>query len=279
MPGAVAAAGLPRAGLPGPRGRSGALAGGGRAGDRLPQPEAGEAEGQQQPKRGAAPNRGSSPQLAEVPSGNAVPTTIYIRNGTNFEMLVLNGKHDVTLLGEDRKKTIVEYPDCTPLNPGGGPYRRGMILGYRSNDLTFANFTMRNTTATGVGGGQSQAEAIILNGTLNARAILTDLDLYSFQDTLQINGQAYISNCYIAGDVDYLWGLGPCFENCQFKSFNSNTYYTQIRNPAENHGFVFLHCVLDGADGVTGNLLSRIEPTRFPASEVVWLDCSMTSSA
>ncbi|HEX4998174.1 MAG TPA: hypothetical protein VFY29_08115 [Terriglobia bacterium] len=52
----------------------------------------------------------------------------------------------------------------------------------------------------------------------------------------------------------------------------SNAYYTQIRNPETNHGYVFYHCALDGAPGVTGNHLSRIQPSRFPASEVVLID-------
>ena len=119
-----------------------------------------------------------------------------------------------------------------------------MFLAHRVNDLVIANLTLHNTTPQG----GSQAEAIILNGGPDAHAILANLDLYSFQDTLQINGQAYITNCYIEGDVDFMWGKGPCFfENCEAKSLRSNAYYTQIRNPATNHGYVYKDCKFDGA--------------------------------
>jgi hypothetical protein len=91
---------------------------------------------------------------------------------------------------------------------------------------------------------------------------------------LQINGQAYISHCYIEGDVDFMWGKGPCFfDQCCATTVRSNAYYTQIRNTAANHGYVYKDCIFDGAPGITGNFLSRIEPTRFPESEVVLLNC------
>ena len=144
-----------------------------------------------------------------------------------------------------------------------------------SNDFVLTNLTLHNTTPKG----GSQAESLILVGGVNARAIITGVDLYSLQDTLQINGQAYVSDCYIEGDVDFMWGSGPCFfENCECKSANSRGYYTQIRNPSSNHGYIYRHCLFNGKDGVTGNLLSRIDPARFPGSEVVLIDCTLTDA-
>jgi len=229
-----------------------------------------------------------------IPEGNTDPKTIFIKNGTYHEIVCFTGRNNVTFRGEDRKKTIIAYTNnntfnnnagANPFAPGSSPttatrrtgavYHRGMFLAHRVTDLTIENLTLHNTTPQG----GSQAEAIILNGRPDAHAILRDLDLCSFQDTLQINGQAYISNCYIEGDVDFMWGTGPCFfENCHAKSLRTGAYYTQIRNPPTNHGYVFKHCTFDGAQGVTGNVLSRIEPTRFPASEVVLIDCALTEA-
>jgi len=230
-----------------------------------------------------------------VPEGNTAPITIFIRRGIYQEIIFFTGKNNLTILGEDRKRTIIAYANNdrfngnsggNPFAPGaaapgaiparsGAVYRRGLFLTHRANDLTIANLTLHNTTPPG----GSQAEAIILNGTQTARAIITNVDLYSFQDTLQINGQAYVSNCYIEGDVDFMWGTGPSFfENCQARSLRSDAYYTQIRNSATNHGFVFKNCVFDGAAGVTGNFLSRIAPGRFPFSEVVLLDCQLSDA-
>ena len=230
-----------------------------------------------------------------VPEGNNAPITIFIRNGTYNEIVFFTGKDNLTILGEDRKKTIIAYAnnDRFNNNAGGNPfatgtplpgtlparrgavYRRGLFLAHRVTNLTIANLTLHNTTPQG----GSQAEALILNGTPRARAIITNVDLYSFQDTLQINGQAYVDNCYIEGDVDFMWGTGPTFfENCELKSLRSDAYFTQVRNPASNHGYVFKNCTFEGAPGITGNFLSRVAPGRFPASEVVLIDCVLTDA-
>lgn len=229
-----------------------------------------------------------------LPEGNKDPVTIAIRNGTYHEIVVLQNRDAVTIAGEDRKKTIVAFPNNATFNnnsngnpfaPGANPstaparggsvYRRGMFLAHRVNDLTITNLTLHNTTPQG----GSQAEALIVNGQANAHMVLTGVDLYSFQDTLQINGQAYISDCYIEGDVDFMWGTGPCFfEKVHAKTVRSGAYYTQIRNPETHHGYVYKDCVFDGAPGVTNNMLSRIEPTRFPGSEVVLINCVLTEA-
>jgi pectin methylesterase-like acyl-CoA thioesterase len=130
--------------------------------------------------------------------------------------------------------------------------------------------TLHNTTPQG----GSQAEAIIVNGSLAARTVIRDCDFFSFQDTVQINGQAYMVRCHVEGDVDFLWGRGPSFfEDCTFVTLRSGAYYTQVRNPGTNHGFVFLRCRFEGAPGVKDNYLTRVEPHRFPDSEVVLIDC------
>jgi rhamnogalacturonan acetylesterase len=135
--------------------------------------------------------------------------------------------------------------------------------------------TLHNTTPQGGG----QAEAIILNGSANAHATIAGVDMYSHQDTLQINGQAYIRDSYIEGDVDFMWGTGPCFfENCRLRALRNKSVYTQIRNPAANHGFVYQKCTFEGSPGITDSVLSRILQTRFPASEVVLLNCTLTDA-
>lgn len=215
-----------------------------------------------------------------IPAGNTVPTTLLIRKGTYHEIVYFSNKHNLTILGEDRQGSIIAYADNQGLNntdrtmmPGG--YRRGMFRAVDCNDLTITHLTLHNTTPQGGG----QAEAIILNGRPNAHAIITDVDLYSRQDTLQINGQAYVSDCTIEGDVDFMWGTGPCFfENCRLRALRSKSMYTQIRNPPTNHGYVYRNCTFEGAPGVTDCILSRVSPTRFPASEVVLLDCTLTSA-
>jgi pectin methylesterase-like acyl-CoA thioesterase len=229
-----------------------------------------------------------------LPEGNKEPVTIAIGKGTYHEIVVLQDRDGVTFKGEDRKRTIIAYPNNAnfnnnsngnPFAPGANPstaparggsvYRRGMFLAHRVKDLTITNLTLHNTTAHG----GSQAESLIINGQADAHAVVTGVDLYSYQDTLQINGQAYVSDCYIEGDVDFMWGTGPVFfEKVHAKTVRSGAYYTQIRNQEGKHGYVYKDCLFDGAEGVTNNMLSRIEPTRFPGSEVVLINCAMTGA-
>ena len=227
-----------------------------------------------------------------IPEGNTAPVTIFVRKGIYREIVFFTNRHHVTILGEDRRETVIAYPNNAKFNgsggnpfagrlpnpsgenprQGGSVYRRGMFLAHRVNDFTLTHLTLHNTTPQG----GSQAEALIVNGTTSARTVIKDVDFYSFQDTVQINGQAYITGCYIEGDVDFMWGTGPSFfEDCTFRSLRSGAYFTQIRNPATNHGFVYHRCTFDGAPGVTDNFISRIEPHRFPHSEVVLIDCRL----
>jgi pectin methylesterase-like acyl-CoA thioesterase len=227
-----------------------------------------------------------------IPTGNRAARTIVLRRGTYAEIVAFAGKHNLTLRGEDRQGSVIAYPNNARFNPsanlyanGAAPvagdphrrsvYHRGVFLAKGADRLTLTHLTLRNTTPQG----GSQAEALILDGTLHARAEVRDVDLFSYQDTLQINGQAYVAGCRVTGDVDFLWGTGPCFfEACTFVALRTGAYYTQIRNPASNHGYVFHRCRFEGAPGVTDNYLARIEPNRFPHSEVVLLDCILGPS-
>ena len=62
-----------------------------------------------------------------IPDGNTVPTTIFIRSGTYREIVCFTNKHAVTLLGEDRKKTVIAYAnnDRFNNNAGGNPFGPG----------------------------------------------------------------------------------------------------------------------------------------------------------
>lgn len=212
-----------------------------------------------------------------IPDGNTTPITITLKRGTYTELIYVANKHNITIVGEDRKQTRLEYATNDSFNSsaGGGGYRRGVFRAVRCNDLTLANLTIRNTTPQG----GTQAEAIIINGNPDGHLVVANVDLYSFQDTLQLNGQGYIANTYIEGDVDFMWGSGPCFfENCIARTVRNNAYYTQIRNTQRNHGYVYYRSTFDGAREITGNVLSRIAPSGYPYSEVVLIDCKLGPS-
>jgi hypothetical protein len=102
------------------------------------------------------------------------------------------------------------------------------------------------------------------------------VSLYSFQDTLLMQGAGFVTDSFIEGDVDFMWGTGPVFiQNSELKAATSGGYYTQIRNGLGQAGFVYLNNRLTSEPGVTNMYLSRIDPTVFPYSQVVYINSAM----
>lgn len=211
-----------------------------------------------------------------VPAHNTRPVTIFIQPGNYTEIVFFADKSNLTLLGADRDRTVISYANNDHFNntpstnekPGPHFYHRSSFMGNHVTGIQIVNLTLKNTTPKG----GSQAEALILSGGQN---IVTQVNLSSLQDTLQINDSAYISDSSIEGDVDFMWGRGPVFfKNCHFLCLNRG-YFTQIRNTSANHGFVYVDCTFDGTSNSAGTYLSRIDPGRFPNSEVVLINCAL----
>ena len=143
---------------------------------------------------------------------NARPVTITVRPGTYNEInYVPSNKPFITVRGEDRDNTIIQYANNANVNGGNS---RAMF-GVDAPDFTLENITLWNTTPRG----GSQAEAFRGN---NSRILLNRVNLKSFQDTLLLQGQAMVANSYIEGDVDFMWGVGAVyFINSELKAVSS----------------------------------------------------------
>jgi Pectinesterase/Bacterial Ig-like domain len=205
-----------------------------------------------------------------VPAANTTPTTITIKNGTYHEIVYIPAKHNLTFHGEDRKQTIIAYPNNDTLQMKLGTGYRSMIEAEGSNGLVFENLTLHNTTPQG----GSQAEALRIEP--GDQAILRDADFVSLQDTLLLSGRVYVTNSYVEGNVDFIWGKGTAyFEKSEIKTVGRAGYLVQSRNVGP-YGYVFVDSTLstDGsAPGLT--VLARIEGDRFPNSSVAYVNCKM----
>jgi pectin methylesterase-like acyl-CoA thioesterase len=203
-----------------------------------------------------------------VPDNNTQPTTITVRTGPPYTGIihVPANKPFLTVRGEDRNLTVVQYPNNNSLNP---TVSSRSTFGVDAADFTLRDITVVNTTPHG----GSQAEAFRGN---NLRILLDRVNLKSFQDTLMLQGGGFVNNSYIEGDVDFMWGSGAVyFQNSELKAVTSSGYYTQIRNGQGQNGNVYVNCRLTAADGVTGMYLARIDPTVFPYSQVVYINTAM----
>jgi pectin methylesterase-like acyl-CoA thioesterase len=174
-------------------------------------------------------------------------------------------KVKIHLRGEDRKATTISYANNDKLNPG---WIQRSVLGVEADDFVLENLTVRNTTPFK----GSQAEAVYVNAE---RGILRNADFFSFQDTLNLSGSVFVKDCYVEGDVDFVWGYGAVtFENCELHAMHDG-YYVQSRNAVNQPGFVFVGCKLTAAPEVKKCWLARIETDRFPGSQVAFINCEM----
>ncbi|HSI10424.1 MAG TPA: pectinesterase family protein, partial [Chthoniobacter sp.] len=127
------------------------------------------------------------------------PVVIFVRKGRYEERVRIGTeKPHVYLVGEDRKGTVIAFTNNDKLNPG---WIQRSVLGVEADDFVLENLTVQNTTPYK----GSQAEAVYVNAQ---RCALRNADFLSFQDTLNLSGRVSVRDCYIEGDVDYVWGYG-----------------------------------------------------------------------
>lgn len=215
-----------------------------------------------------------------VPLNNTQRVVITVRKGTYTEMNYVGAqKPFITVQGEDRTLTVIQYADNGNFNTLTGNNRA--MFSCDANDFTLQTITLHNLTPQG----GSQAEAFRGNGL---RIILNRVNLMSLQDTFLINGNnctAFVTDSYIEGNTDFMWGSGAVYlQRCELKALPNGTattgYYTQIRNGAAQFGNVYVDCKLTAAPGVVGTVnyfLGRIDPTpgNFPYSQAIYLNCAM----
>lgn len=199
-----------------------------------------------------------------VPANNGRRTVITVKPGEYVEQIyVPSNKPNIIVRGEDRN-TLILYPNNANLNS-----QQRQVFGVDASDFTLEYLSIHNTTPRG----GSQAEAFRGN---NQRITLNYVNLRSFQDTLWLQGSAFVNSSYIEGDVDFVWGNGGVFlRDSEFRMVSSGGYLTQIRNRENGLGNVFLDCLLTAGPGVTGGWLSRIDPGVFPFSQVYFIDTRM----
>jgi pectate lyase len=199
-------------------------------------------------------------------AGRDTPVTINVRNGTYQELLFLRGKNNVSIVGESRDETIIQYRNYDTLNTGSGASQapgpgspgggRAVFLVETSDLLTLDTLTLRNTMLRSAGV-SAQAETVYFNND-TGRLIGKNATFLSEQDTLQLKGYAWFYNSLVSGNVDFIWGNNrvALFENCEIRSVGDTTsttsggYVVQARTvTASDKGFVFLNSRLTHGPG------------------------------
>jgi pectin methylesterase-like acyl-CoA thioesterase len=207
---------------------------------------------------------------AALEAAPARGATITIGAGIYLEAIHTSGKTDLTLRGEDRKETIILGTNNEDLNSGTA--KRALVNIENSSGLIIEQLTIRNLTPQG----GSQAEALRLQSC--DRCVVRHADIISLQDTLLWAGRIYASDCYIEGNVDFIWGTGAVFfDHCEIKTVGRAGYVVQSRNDAGAYGYVFVDSKITASAGVSNIILARIDVSVYPGSHVAYIGCQMGS--
>ncbi|MEO8404476.1 MAG: pectinesterase family protein, partial [Chitinophagaceae bacterium] len=209
--------------------------------------------------------------LDAVPLKNKLPIIIFIKNGTYREKLHLDStKNFVTIIGEDKFKTILTYDDHPGKVSSKGDSintRSSWSFLIRANDFTAKNICFQNDAGFTAG----QAVAVESDGD---RAVFLDCRIIGNQDVLFTNNEnsrQYYQYCYIEGTTDFIFGSATVwFEQCHIHS-KKNSHVTAASTPKEHlFGYVFNECILTGDTSIHNASLGR--PWR-PYANVAYIHC------
>ncbi|MBN2611194.1 MAG: hypothetical protein JXB00_06525 [Bacteroidales bacterium] len=201
-----------------------------------------------------------------IPDDNDTWKVIFVKKGVYYEKVILgHRKTKVILVGEDADSTVITYDD----------YANKVLPGHTFSTYTFRadanDFQAYNISFESTAGGQGQGVAFHSNGD---RQILYHCKLLGNQDTYFDNFRTrrYIKDCFIEGNVDYIFGFGvTLFDSCQVHTNASTGYITAASTPQHyEFGYVFKNCRLTSGLGVRNVSLGR---PWFDWSNTIYYEC------
>ena len=236
-----------------------------------------------------------------IPGGGRAPTILLLRMDEYQERVVVN-KDKVRIIGEARDRTVITAKGCAKdLDANGN--ERGTFLSatfmVTGHNVEVENLTIRNDAGDGRDVGQ--AVAVYAAGD---RGVWRNVRMIAHQDTLFCGplmkkvvdfiaprqGRAevvesvgdspltfsrqYFEDCFIQGDVDFIFGPYRCwFERCTLFMNARGGLYTAANTPEDQpYGLVFHRCRLSGECAEGEAYLGR--PWR-KFSRTVFLECDM----
>lgn len=211
-----------------------------------------------------------------VPERPAQRVTIFVRNGVYEEIVNLRDKANLSVIGEDRERTVIRYANNGVFNarPDGPdpaemlrrfPNRRAVFAATRVHGLHVANLTLQS-----MGDKPAQAEALLI---LGEQAIVSHVTIDGSGDALQASGTVYVGDSQVKGYGDNVLGAGAVFfKDCDMVStFGPHVW---VRNGEGQRGNVFVDCRFRTTGGAQ-TVFARA-PTNngidYPHAEVVLLN-------
>lgn len=172
---------------------------------------------------------------------------IYIKRGVYEERIRLD-QDNITLLGEDRENTIIQYNlPRTEWNENKDHIGPG-VVNVEGDNIIIENLTIKNTQPE-IG---PHAFAVYGMGT---HTIITNCNLISKgADTVSLwdykTGMYYHSNCYFEGAVDFVCPRGWCYiKDSQFYEVKKTAAVWHAGGYEEDQKFVIVNSSFDGVKG------------------------------
>ncbi len=153
----------------------------------------------------------------------ATTITINVAAGTYNELVHYTGPgatQTINIVGPAGNtrgdNCIVQYANGNMVN-GSTSTRAAVYL--TGTNVVLQNITLKNT---GVRSVVSQAEALYFAGGSAFTLAAFNSSFSSNQDTIQTSGRNWFYNCYIEGNVDFIWGTADAalFESCSLRFIN-----------------------------------------------------------
>ena len=223
-----------------------------------------------------------------IPAKTTLPVTINIKEGIYKEVVTIpKSVSNLTLIGAGSDKTILTYDNYnSKLKEDGTTYGTG---GSASTFIKGSNISVEGITFENsfVETGASGEQAVALNVT-GDKVQFKDCRFIGNQDTLLLDGGTqYFTNCYVEGDVDFIFGRSQAvFENSEIHSLNrgsssNNGYIVAPRTSInEDYGFAFINCKLTGEEGIADNSVYLGRPwtpsgTSVDKPSAAFINCEM----
>lgn len=200
--------------------------------------------------------------INSIPTDNKERKTIYIKNGIYKEKVRINSDF-VALIGENKDKVIITYDDHVNTNNSDEYNAETPTVIINGNNFYADNLTFENTA-----GQIERANAIKISSD---KASFFNCRIIGGQDTLFLykkDKRAYFENCYIEGDVDFIYGaMNAVFEKCEIYSNDGGYVTAPSTEQTQNYGFMFNECNFTGSAKAGSVYLGR--PWRPYASTVL----------
>jgi len=180
-----------------------------------------------------------------IPADNAKRKTILIKRGTYTGRTKI-ATNNITLLGEDRHETRLEYPIRREDYERNRDNIGRAVINIEASEITIRNLTLENTQD------KLGSQGFVLHGATLNRLMVRDCDLISigantFSPQNGACGMYYVRNCLIKGAVDFVRVYGWCYiEDCSLFQFIQHASIWHDSSKGPDGKLVLRNCKFDG---------------------------------